>query len=80
VLGDESGVERDEEIEACPGQSGFCRVVGTDESPGASRCVGAVATDDLVDAFDVLEEAFRSRVAVEVGHRRDQKRSSDIHE
>jgi hypothetical protein len=77
VLGNESGVQRDEQVEVGERHLEIDGVVRTNESPlGVALTMTA---SDFVDAIGIVEERCRPAVRIDVGDRFEDERWSDVH-
>jgi hypothetical protein len=77
VLGNESGGQRDEQVEVGEWRPEIHGVVRMDESPLGVALT--MAANDLVDAIGIVEKRSRPVVRVDVGDRFEDERWSDVH-
>ncbi len=68
MLGNEAGIERNQQAHGLVGQIELGPVVGTDEPPVCAGQAVAVTVDDLVYAARVGEEPGGLPVVVNIGH------------
>ncbi|MEZ5410173.1 MAG: hypothetical protein R2761_19240 [Acidimicrobiales bacterium] len=80
VLGDEPGVQRDQQVERLVGETEVVCVVAGDELNRPATGVDLVDRDDLVDPLAVGEELRRSTIDVDVGDRWEGERGRHVDE